>query len=238
MDFTKQGLYSSSGVVLRRSTHGEGNIGIYVFLKGIGPVWVNAPGSARGKVRFGGATEPMTWGIFNIYKGIGSFYLKSVEIKNDSWLLRKDYKSLKIALKWLKLLSHNLLEAHPDDKLLGILYWSFNLLIDGIDPEMVDWRFMWRWLTLWGLAPDLRICSGCGRPISEGFWSSEAFFCSSCLRGDPENAVSARTLRILDKVARLSNVAMVKGSGLSSDVSPGVWAKNAKRFEELLVKSR
>jgi len=236
MDVSKQGLYTSSGVVLRRSTYGEGNIGIYVFLKGIGPIWVNAPGSARGKVRFGGATEPMTWGIFNIYRGTNSFYLKSVEIKNDSWPLRKNYKSLKIGLKWLKLLSRNLLEAHPDDKLLGILYWSFHLLVDGVDPEIANWRFMWRWLTLWGLAPDLRFCPGCGKPISEGFWSSEAFFCSSCLSGSSENSVSGKVLYILDKVARLSNSAILKDLGFASDINSGIWIVNAKRFEELLAK--
>lgn len=238
MDSIKQGLYSSSGVILRRSIHGEGNIGIYVFLKRMGPMWINAPGSARGRVRFGGATEPMTWGVFHIYKGPRSCYLKSVEVKNDLWSIRKNHILLKTCLKWLKLLSGNLLEAHPDDKLLGILYWSFELLQKEAEPEMVNWRFLWRWLNLWGIAPDLSICPGCGNTLSNAVWQTEAYYCPSCVAVSNGNAVSNGTMKLLDLAARSSHRMILEGNASFARIDPDIWRINSSRLIEALARSR
>ena len=44
----------------------------------------------------------------------------------------------------------------PDDDLLADLYWSMKLLEDDkVPPEVSDWKFLWRWLEIWGLAPEL-----------------------------------------------------------------------------------
>lgn len=238
MDSFRQGLYTSSGVVLRRNIQPEGNINIYVFLKEIGPVWLNAPGSAKGKVRFGGATEPLTWGIFQIYKGTKRFYLKSVEVKDDIWLLKKNYEAVKISLQWLKLLSRNLLEAHPDDKLLGILYWSFILLVKNLDPEMVNWRFCWKWLNLWGIAPDLTTCPGCGNLLSRGIWSTEAIYCSSCLSGRPENEVQENILKVLGMAAMFSHESILKEHSCFTSVRPEIWRLNSRRLLEALERMK
>ncbi|PKL01970.1 MAG: hypothetical protein CVV55_06840, partial [Synergistetes bacterium HGW-Synergistetes-2] len=58
-DYIPQGLVRLSGVVLRRDVSAEGNVSLYLFLKETGPVWVSAPGASRGRVRFGGAIEPL-----------------------------------------------------------------------------------------------------------------------------------------------------------------------------------
>lgn len=234
MESFRQGLYSSSGVVLRRNIQPEGNISIYVFLKELGPVWVNAPGSAKGKVRFGGATEPLTWGIFNIYKGTRRFYLKSVEVKGDFWPLKNNPHALKTSLQWLRNLSKSLLEAHPDDKLLGILYWSFILLVNQLDPEMVNWRFYWKWLNLWGGAPDMKICAACGRPLSNGVWSEETFYCSSCMAGSSDNTVSENTLRLLEVAARLSHESIMEKKDIFACIPVETWRSNSGRLISVL----
>jgi hypothetical protein len=48
-------------------------------------------------------------------------------------------------------------EPHPSDALLANLYWSMKLL-GRVPPEVADWRFLWRWLKGWGLAPQLSEC--------------------------------------------------------------------------------
>ena len=75
-----QGHYSGSGVVLKRVISPKGDIFLDLFLKGMGIIWVIAPGSAKGKVRFGGAIEPSSWGIFTLYKGARNFYLPSCTV--------------------------------------------------------------------------------------------------------------------------------------------------------------
>ena len=59
------------------------------------------------------------------------------------------------AVKWSRLLIQNLIPENPDDELLANLYWNMKLLCNNKIPvEVSDWRFVWRWLRLWGIAPE------------------------------------------------------------------------------------
>ena len=156
------GFESASGVVLGRRIAGEGNLNLTLFLKKLGVVYVSAPGAAGGKVRFGGATEPLVWGAFALYRTRddgGRLYLKSVDVVDDMLSLRSRPKALFAAARWSKLLARCLMEGHADDGLLVNLYWNMKLLCGGLAAEAVEWRFMWRWLKAWGLAPEVSECA-------------------------------------------------------------------------------
>ena len=129
-----------------------------LFLKKLGVVYVSAKGAAGGKVRFGGATEPLVWGAFALYKPRddgGKLYLKSIDVADDMLSLRSRPEALFAAARWAKLLMRRLMEGHADDELLANLYWSMKLLCGNLPVEVAEWRFMWRWLKAWGLAPDV-----------------------------------------------------------------------------------
>jgi DNA repair protein RecO (recombination protein O) len=155
-------FHSASGVVLSRRIVGEGDLFLTLFLKGMGMIVASARGAATGKVRFGGGTEPLVWGTFTLYQGKGSEgrkYLKSVDVADDMLKLRSSAHALFTAVHWAKLLMRHLLEGHPSDDLLANLYWNMKLLNDGEIPlDVVKWRFLWRWLKSWGLAPELAEC--------------------------------------------------------------------------------
>jgi len=152
------GFESASGVVLRRRIEGEGDLKLTLFLKGLGIVYVSAKGAAGGKVRFGGATEPLVWGKFALYRSRdegGQLYLKSVDVADDMLMLRNRPEALFTAARWSKLLTVHLMAGHTDDGLLANLYWSMKLLCGSLPVEALEWRFMWRWLKAWGLAPEI-----------------------------------------------------------------------------------
>ena len=133
-----------------------------LFLKRLGIVYVSAPGAAGGKVRFGGATEPLVWGAFALYRTrdeAGKLYLKSVDVADDMLLLRSRPEALFTVARWFKLLLRHLMEAHADDGLLANLYWNMRLLCGGLPVKAAEWRFIWRWLKSWGLAPDISKCA-------------------------------------------------------------------------------
>ncbi|MDR2180269.1 MAG: recombination protein O N-terminal domain-containing protein [Synergistaceae bacterium] len=159
------GFRSASGVVLSRRIVGEGDLLLTLFLKGMGMTFASAPGAAGGKVRFGGGTEPMVWGVFGLYQGKGEEgrkYLKSVDIADDMLKLRTSARALFMAVGWAKLLTRHLMEGHPADDLLANLYWNMKLLNEGeISAEVLEWRFIWRWLKSWGLAPELAEWADC-----------------------------------------------------------------------------
>ncbi|MBL3538313.1 DNA repair protein RecO [Aminivibrio sp.] len=181
-DTVPQGLVRQSGVVLRRDANPEGNISLYLLLKGIGPVWVSAPGAGRGRVRFGGGAEPLSWGNFNLYKGTRRFYLKSVDVKEDFWSLRAAPVKLRALLEWDRLLCLHLVPGLPCDELVALFYWSSILVREGADPLAVEWRFLRKWLEAWGLAPSLVFCLSCGKPLGDAFWKAEGLDCPECAR--------------------------------------------------------
>ena len=127
-----------------------------LFLRGSGMLFVSARGGGAGKVRFGGGTEPLMWGTFSLYEGRGGRrYLKSADAADDMLKLRSRPDSLFTAIRWAKLLMRRLLPEHPSDDLLANFYWSMKLLDGGFPAAAAEWRFLWRWLKNWGLAPDL-----------------------------------------------------------------------------------
>jgi DNA repair protein RecO (recombination protein O) len=165
------GFQSASGVVLNRRIGGEGDLLLTLFLKGMGKIFVSARGAATGKVRFGGGTEPLVWGTFALYQSRdgeeGKKYLKSVDVADDMLKLRRRGDAVFAAVRWAKLLMRHLLDGHPSDDLLANLYWSMKLLSEGRVPvEAAEWRFLWRWLKAWGLAPDLRHCAGSPKELA------------------------------------------------------------------------
>ncbi|MDR1620960.1 MAG: recombination protein O N-terminal domain-containing protein, partial [Synergistaceae bacterium] len=157
------GFQSASGVVLSRRIVGEGDLFLTLFLKGMGLTAASARGAATGKVRFGGGTEPLVWGVFTLYRGRGEGkdgegkrYLKSVDVADDMLKLRASARALFAAVRWAKLLTRHLPAGHPSDELLANFYWSMKLLSEGeVSADVLEWRFLWRWLKSWGLAPEL-----------------------------------------------------------------------------------
>ncbi|MFP4481668.1 MAG: DNA repair protein RecO [Thermovirgaceae bacterium] len=179
---SRQGLIRERGVILRRVDSPEGNRSVYVFLSRYGPVWTSAPGAARGKARFGGSTEPMVWGIMHLYRGPNRFYLRDVDVKKDFWSLRNQPERMRRAIGWIHTVSLGLLPMHPCDELLPVLYWSLCSLEDeSVPPFAVEWRFFWKWLRIWGLAPDLCRCSGCSARDSKTWvLSDDGLYCRDC----------------------------------------------------------
>lgn len=149
------GFHAQSGVVLRRKISPEGDITMDLFLKELGRTQAVAKGAGRGSVRFGGATEPLTWGNFGLYKSAksGRMVLRSIDAKHDAVKLRGEI--LLTAARWVRLLLRYIEEGRADDKLLSCFYWSITLLEEGVPTALAEFRFVWRWLNIWGIAPAL-----------------------------------------------------------------------------------
>ena len=184
-----QGLLTASGVVLSRSRTGEAGLRLMLFLRGEGLLWASAPGAESGSVRFGGGTEPFVWGTFQLRKGRGGgLYLSSVDIADDMLPLRRRPEALYMAVRWSRLVKRFLPSELPADELLANLYWNMRLLsAPQVPPAAAEWRFLWRWLTEWGLAPDLAHCTHCGRVLRYGgVWDRDGLLCPDCGRGARE----------------------------------------------------
>lgn len=197
VDGKTQGHANHSGVVLKRDISPEGDAILYLFLKGLGPITVYAPGASRGRIRFGGAIEPLTWANFNLYRGTKYYYLTSAEIKEDFWQLRNDPSKIAKLMEWDVMLCRHLAPRIPCDDVLALFYWSGMHLKSDAHPLVAEWRFYWKWLRCWGLAPSPENCAGCGAPISEARLTLLGFLCPSCARDGEGARLSAREMDLL-----------------------------------------
>ncbi len=229
-----QGQFRVTGVVLYRKDLSPTLRTLYVWCREKGAFWVFSPGSGRGKI--GRAfTEPLVWGTFHLYRSTRGTYLKAMDLREDFWELRRSPLRVREALQWGGLLKKNLLPEHPEDELLRVFYWSLVLLREGAPILPLRWRFFWKWLSLWGQAPDLWRCENCGRPLEgEDVYlhpQKGGLFCSACtpLPGEFQKAESV--LRELRRAVMLSRSDF---SGSSFDLESWQWEQRTHLLEELL----
>jgi recombinational DNA repair protein (RecF pathway) len=95
------------------------------------------------------------------------------------------------AAKWHRELSKRLMPGREEDALLSLFWGSMKNLSRDLSPLLLDIRFAWRWANLWGVAPSLDRCSGCGSPLAGAISTSPAgFLCEICARSaDKPDAV-------------------------------------------------
>lgn len=143
----------SSGVILSRKIYGENSHYLTLFLKQYGII--NAAVSSRS---YSGDKEPLIWAAFKLRKKSRSknYFIEDADIKDDMLALRKSGGQIITALKWCGLIIKHLEPSQPDDALLNNLYWNMKLLCEIYIPaEVLNWRFIYGWLSVWGLTPDV-----------------------------------------------------------------------------------
>ncbi len=229
-----QGQFRITGVVLDRRDLSSSLRSIYLWGREKGPFWIFAPGSGRGKISRG-YTEPLVWGSFSLYKSPRGIYLKEADLREDFWEFRKSPRKMRQALRWAGLLKKNLLSEHPEDALLRVFYWSLILLREGGSTLPLEWRFLWKWLHLWGRAPDLWRCEGCGRNLQGTEIYAErkgsGFFCPSCGNSGKNLEEALVVLQELRKAVMLSRSDFRNCSFI---LAPLQWEERIASLKELL----
>ena len=149
--FNGEDFITAKGVTLSREISGENNLWVRLFLQGEGVVSLSSK-------NFKGDSEPFVWAIYNFRKKSRStkYFVSDIDVKDDMLGLRRSRETITAAMNWAGLLAKYMPHEQPDDELLTVLYWNMKLLATKSVPYHVpDWRFLWQWIELWGLAPDI-----------------------------------------------------------------------------------
>lgn len=107
---------------------------------------------------FMGNSMPCVWGYFYIQKRRDhvNYFVLDLDVKDNMSGINRNAQTSLTVTDWTKTLITKLVPYHCDNKLLSMLYWNMKLLtIPAFPPEAVDWRFKWRLLHHWGLAPEI-----------------------------------------------------------------------------------
>ena len=176
----QQGDYIYKGTILKQNRDTEAML---VFLADIGKTWIFVQG--RGHNRFLGATEPINWGEFCLYKNSRGLFAKSIDIKNDFLSLRRNATSLYLATRIYTLLCDKLPLEIENNSLLRSLYDTLALIDEGANGEVTFFRFLVKFLASYGVMPSFNVCGNCGNVISDtAFLSNRGVFCSRCGTSD------------------------------------------------------
>ncbi len=149
--FNGENFLTAKGVTLQREISGENNLWVRLFLEGEGVVSLSSK-------NFRGDSEPFIWAVYSFRKMARSakYFIDDIDVKDDMLHIRRSRETILTARKWADLLAKYMPHEQPDDDLLYILYWNMKLLATPSLPYSVpDWRFLWQWIDLWGLAPDI-----------------------------------------------------------------------------------
>lgn len=151
-------LNDLNGVILSRNFFGDRKLLLDIFVKdyGIFSVFVNV--GTSGRSHFGGDIEPFNWCRFALKKfsKSRSYTIQDVENYDDMLIVKRRPPALKLVLQWVNDIKKYLIQEQPDNSLLENLYDNMLLLkIEYIPVEVVNFRFKWNWLDLWGIAPEL-----------------------------------------------------------------------------------
>ena len=149
--FNGEEFVRAKGVILTREDKGENLLWSTLFLEGEGIVSVSSK-------NFMGDSEPFVWGYFDLQRRKRSryYFMFDTDIKDSMLKIRRGLEPLKTAFDVVRALLKYLPREHPDDELLVNLYWSMKLLtMPAVPPSAAYWRFLWLWLSEWGLAPEI-----------------------------------------------------------------------------------
>ncbi len=149
--FNGEDSIKAKGVTLSREHSGESRLWVRLFLEGEGVASLSSK-------NFKGDSEPFVWAIYSFTKNAKSskYFVTDIDVKDDMLSLRRSRETIKTAMNWSNLLIKYMPHEQPDDELLTKLYWNMKLLANKSVPCLLyTWRFMWQWIELWGLAPDI-----------------------------------------------------------------------------------
>lgn len=213
----EQGNYKKTGTILKKKAGRRGD-SVLLFLKGFGTLWGFSTSSQKNKFPLG--LEPLNWGVFEIYQGPRSATIKSIEVKEDFFHIRKSYSRLLMAVNWSKLLASHLLPAYEQDALL-VLYWNSMKQLETSHAPItsVEFRFLWRWAKIIGLAPSLTHCSHCGKLLDRARRSNDGFLCEKCDHKAQGNILSIQQLRYMQFIAMSPTEQFLKWQGTHQDES-------------------
>ena len=149
--FNGENFLTAKGVTLQREFSGENNLWVRLFLEGEGVVSLSSK-------NFKGDSEPFIWAIYSFskMKRSAKYFVDDIDVKDDMLHIRRSRETIITAQKWAGLLAKYMPHEQPDNDLLYILYWNMKLLATpSLHYSVPDWRFLWQWVELWGLAPDI-----------------------------------------------------------------------------------
>lgn len=134
---------------------------------------VLAKGARSARSRFGGLLEPFTEGeaLFNLRQGRDLYILSGFTLLRSRQAIGRDF----MAFAGASLIAEILIRFGTDEAdpaLYETVVDCFDRLATGrMDPAGASLASLWKLVGLFGFAPEMRTCTGCGRELADDEYS-------------------------------------------------------------------
>lgn len=177
--------FRTEGVILKTYRVAEYHKGLVIISPAAGVFHATAFGAYKGKSKLSGVTEPFTAGDFYLYHDPVKDRYKVSEVVPQTYneALRSDLDRYYTGLFWSELIIKSFGGGSEYARLYSLLSSALDFLGRTRCVERANLQFVWRYLDTTGFLPDISICAGCGREVSDGeplYWQNGEFVTDEC----------------------------------------------------------
>jgi len=185
-------LYTTSAIVLRRTSFGETDRIVTLYTRERGKLSGIAKGARKPLSRLAGATEALTYGRYQLATGKTLDVITQAEVKESFPRIRGELNRIAYAV-YIAELADKLVEEHePSIDLFDLLLSALYLMERPNDPEKIAHMFELQFMRLLGYEPTLDKCLRCRDPLPAGDVFFSPSFGGTVCRGCgplPEDAI-------------------------------------------------
>lgn len=216
-------IIKTEGIILRVMDYLESSKIITCYTPDYGKISLIAKGARRPKSRIGGSLDLLQHVALVYYqKDTRELQtLSQVDVISSFQSFQSNLRMLSFGLAILELINKLELSKNPNPKLFYYSVEALKGLEEAIEPELIFYQFIWRWLESTGLHPKLRRCLSCKQFPSTKFVifsiSEGGYYCQNCST-TLENSVeiSEKCLKLLlylreNKVPKVASTPVPQG---------------------------
>ena len=178
-----------TAIVLNVMPVGENDKRITLLTREQGKVTAFAKGARRPNSPLLAATNPFSFGVFEMYEGRNSYTVIKASISNYFRELSADYLAACYGFYFLEMADYYCQENNDEREMLRLLYQSLRALTkETLDNRLVRVCFELKAMAVNGEAPNVFACVGCGRKDALYAFAARrgGMLCAECAKAEPD----------------------------------------------------
>ncbi|MCF7940541.1 MAG: DNA repair protein RecO [Spirochaetia bacterium] len=197
-------------MILKSMRSGELHRRLTLISPQLGLFDATAYGARKGSAKLAGLVEPFVHGrVYAYYNPVKQQYsLQDIKVEQFRESLRDDLVDLYSASFFAELILKSFGSGGDHEAVYALMLELLDEIEQKRDHHHLIIQGCWRFLHLFGLAPDLLTCAACGRPLGQAIGSlhhgEHGLWCESCLPFAPAGAaLDVASRRYLSYTAEL-----------------------------------
>lgn len=180
------GNITVKGIVLTSMPVGEYDRRLTLLTKELGKISAFVRGARRQNSTLLAVSQPFTYAEFTVFQGRSSYSITAADNVNYFAGLRADVASMYYGMYFCELADYLTRENSDETMLLKLLYQAMRALeLAAMPCGLVRLAYELKALCLFGEAPQVFECAGCGREVSKNAFFSvrdDGLLCASCAK--------------------------------------------------------